>query len=591
LSFVGIATSLGLPVEIPIIIRSLADCMALVNPDLLPLTFEASFKDTLDIGAHNNDNKSKVVDKYELSWWSGRKPRNIDNVEVLKGSTLQKCLDHYKQQLSISTAGARVAPAETGARLNTWDKASPDAGSSADAGPSPNAGPSLNCSGDLLPCQNCTKYRQLLSDVLLDTLKFRDRISAMSTTSSNLLDRGIRRASAFNLLHEAALLKETAGVPPPAPSSKKIKITRVKQTASSELDRLKKLPASSYKWTWGVNLTEEDVLALRRSGTCPGRGPHSGYDISLRSGKNQGIDSTVRSIHTSLGPHEDLPADVPPPTPLSFPPYFSRDDHRISYDPHCLSTSTSDPAPAPALLPTTQGDTGPEMPSTGTAHPLQLADIWCDDDGDGSTGEEVMDAVHIPALSLAEAWKECDEQDDEEDDEKELAPADKIPSPGKAQPLQLAEVWCDVDDDGPSGEELIHMAQASALLLAENWMDCDEPVEESTHFTEPVPAPVILPQVDVLLLADNWRDDNGSGDLTGDETLAPAPASVMQLAEEWRDFDDNEELSPAPALSAGNPDVTEVSTLPRSYGPEDFRFLDEMSDEMSDDDSSDEGAN
>ena len=82
--------------------------MALVNPDVLPLSFDAGFKDTLDIGAHNNDDKSKIFKKYELSWWSGCKPRDIDDVEILKGSTLQKCLDHYQQQLSISTAGATL---------------------------------------------------------------------------------------------------------------------------------------------------------------------------------------------------------------------------------------------------------------------------------------------------------------------------------------------------------------------------------------------------------------------------------------------------------------------------------------------------
>ena len=227
---------------------------------------------------------------------------------------------------------------------------------------------------------------------------------------------------------------------------KKLKITRVKQTASSKLDRLKNLPASSYKWTWGINLTEEDVLALRHTGTCPGRVPHSGYDISLRSGNNQGVDSTVKSIHTSLGPHEDLLADVPPPTHLSFPSYFSRDDHQISYDPHHYSTSSSNSAPAPALIPMTQGD-------TSTAHPLQLADIWCHDNGDGFTGEEDMDTAIIPTLLLAEAWKEFDEKFDEEE---EPAPADTIPSLG-------------VDDDGPS--------QPSALFLADSWMQYDESVE------------------------------------------------------------------------------------------------------------------
>ena len=81
--------------------------------------------------------------------------------------------------------------------------------------------------GDIPPCQTCMKYRQLLSDVLLDTLKFCDTISSMSSSSSNFLNLSIRKASAFNLLYEAVVLKETAGVAPPVKHSKSYRIAAV----------------------------------------------------------------------------------------------------------------------------------------------------------------------------------------------------------------------------------------------------------------------------------------------------------------------------------------------------------------------------
>ena len=58
------------------------------------------------------------------------------------------------------------------------------------------------------------------------------------------------------------------------------------------------LPASSYKWTWGTTLTEEDVLSLYRSGTWPKNKIHSGYDFSLID-RRKLMDSRIQSIPTS----------------------------------------------------------------------------------------------------------------------------------------------------------------------------------------------------------------------------------------------------------------------------------------------------
>ena len=75
---------------------------------------------------------------------------------------------------------------------------------------------------------------------------------------------GIHRASTFHQLHEAAIPKESEGVSPLAKKMPASCIAAILSNAESELYRLKDLPLSSYKWTWGETLTEEEeVLNLR----------------------------------------------------------------------------------------------------------------------------------------------------------------------------------------------------------------------------------------------------------------------------------------------------------------------------------------
>ena len=56
------------------------------------LSIDHTFLDMLDAGDH------KRVEVYELQWWTGRKLRNIDTLKVLKASSLEKCLIHYRSQ-------------------------------------------------------------------------------------------------------------------------------------------------------------------------------------------------------------------------------------------------------------------------------------------------------------------------------------------------------------------------------------------------------------------------------------------------------------------------------------------------------------
>jgi hypothetical protein len=98
------ASAVGQIVDVPIIIRSLAESIGMLQQDDLPIPFHPDFLMTLDIGAHETVNNSGVVGKYELSWWAGRKPRSLDLAQILDLSNIIDCLDTHKKQLS-STNG------------------------------------------------------------------------------------------------------------------------------------------------------------------------------------------------------------------------------------------------------------------------------------------------------------------------------------------------------------------------------------------------------------------------------------------------------------------------------------------------------
>src|SRR3979490_1147720 len=74
MSWVGIATTIGLVIEVPILLRSLADSLADVNLDHLPLGFHPSLLAALD-GGVATECPSCLVDSYACDW--GRHNREL----------------------------------------------------------------------------------------------------------------------------------------------------------------------------------------------------------------------------------------------------------------------------------------------------------------------------------------------------------------------------------------------------------------------------------------------------------------------------------------------------------------------------------
>ena len=180
------ATAVGRSVEIPIILRSLADSMAVLPENELPLAIHPDFLATLDIGAYEEDNKCQVVKGYDLSWWTGWKPRVLDTVKILDQLSLAGCITHYCQQRSSQVLGPStlVPPAGTnsGSGSNSGSGASSNTGS--------DTGISIDNTTGVEDCTKCPRYHNLLSDVLRDIVKFHNFSNAMAMTSETQWNQG-----------------------------------------------------------------------------------------------------------------------------------------------------------------------------------------------------------------------------------------------------------------------------------------------------------------------------------------------------------------------------------------------------------------
>lgn len=594
---------------IPIILRTLAGNIPFIVKEKLPLAAGLNFLATLDAGEH------EMVSNYELRWWTGRKARDLDTVEILTTSTVDKCLTHYRQQKSNSRkfpAGAGAGPASN--ESQSAEILSPSANLSA-CDDSDTGSPLKSVAGT--GCRNCTKYKQLLSDVLRDILKFHSFASVMSISAENMLNVGIRRASTFHNLHEAANLKETPIVPPPAQAPTSHRISEVLRNASSELNRLKNLPASSYKWTWGETLTTQDVLNLRRTGTRPGRAPHSGYDLSLPVGKEGGEWSSTRL--SSIGQPDDLPADlasfVIPSTDLHFPEYFSQPaDQRRYYAPF-LYRNTSDNSPAKPSsslarpLLDWRNDAGGvsdlfksifKLPETsvlltGTGSVLntgtgagEVADLWSSgsEAGDSDKMSTGTCAGHVAdfdtgAGGLADLWTSGSESGNSNKNLTGAGTGDVIDlrTPSSVEdtdPVALAELW--IEGEEHSVDELPGTSYANEagdnpepMALADLWFEGEDGQGNSgdeltgtTYANEASDDPV------PVALADLWFEGDGqehSGDELVNTSYTPLPGSpstdVLDIADQWS-------VSEEDPVDETDPADTQID---RPYRPEDFSFL------------------
>jgi len=92
MSYVGMATSLGLVVEVPMVLRSLSISLAAVPNANLPIPFDLGLIAMLDSGTNDSD-FSRIVKSYALAWWKGTH-RPADS-GTLTAKTLERCLKQH----------------------------------------------------------------------------------------------------------------------------------------------------------------------------------------------------------------------------------------------------------------------------------------------------------------------------------------------------------------------------------------------------------------------------------------------------------------------------------------------------------------
>ena len=152
----------------------------------------------------------QIVKDNNCNWWKIKKPQSLALAEVLNASSITDCMEtHSKQLAEDKQPNSSIPPIPT---------------STSPISPQP-------CSSGF-DCQNCMKYAQILTNSLQDLLYVHHWQYTMVTSYKAQWNSSMCQASMFNLLLEAAVIKDVASpVKDDSPCSQS-------------------LSSSSLKWTW-----------------------------------------------------------------------------------------------------------------------------------------------------------------------------------------------------------------------------------------------------------------------------------------------------------------------------------------------------
>ena len=107
MSWISTTASIGLVINVLILLQSLANSLADVNLDHLPLGFHSSLLAVLDDGV-TTDSLSHLVPLYTCDWW--RHVREPDPGRILGIDTLDECLDCYRQYIPSPVSSSQLTP-------------------------------------------------------------------------------------------------------------------------------------------------------------------------------------------------------------------------------------------------------------------------------------------------------------------------------------------------------------------------------------------------------------------------------------------------------------------------------------------------
>jgi hypothetical protein len=349
-----VAAAIGQPLNIPMIVRSLGQDMYRFG-----MTPNMRFRPGLELityldgnlSSNGLDDPALSAQIFDLPWWTKKKMPTA-GVFYLCSATLRSALDLYRQELvaTLIDCGVPHHIPDYSNELNkpayTWHSSVND--------PLPSSSNT---------CTRCRLYRAVSLGLMDQARDLYNMVHGCEIANEAERDIAIRRAAGFNELHVAALNKECEseeecegeGASGPGSGSDialmehsgsgsgKGKEKEGPEEYRPEVERLKALvrrflrsadELGSAKWTWGVDLTEDDLLGLIR-GADRLRGSHTGYDLSL-----PGYDLLASTTSGALDPDNledpmttdlwfDNPsssiASIPDLPPSEFPTYSDVD--------------------------------------------------------------------------------------------------------------------------------------------------------------------------------------------------------------------------------------------------------------------------
>ena len=571
MSLIGIATSIGQSMDVPILIRSLASSIGSLNEEILSLSFDPDFLLTLDSDLSEQHKTCQIVQQYQSSWWTVKKPRNLDWADVLNISSLERCLRTHREQIT----GLVDTSARPG-KHTTFP-------SPATAIESPS-------------CNKCHEYSHILSKTLYDLVNVHNYAKLLTTCSETQWNIDMRRASTFYSLHEASVIKQTASSSSATldvPSS----VDSVRETAAKELHRLQKLPPSSHKWTWGETLSDSDILGLKRCTVSAKNQIYSGYGWSLKNGRVAGLDSPYPPMPASSEAHESISDVVPAIPDNTVHPIMEFDNIRsLVYDPlgkdqpplsdipsgrspkyYNLNPRISADLTKENLLFHTLAQDSPLHGGTQDRPHVESAvitKVGIEDAWPSASESDIRVAHPTPAVGIEDAWLSASESDS------------KVIHPTPA--VGIEDVWPSVSEG-----MMERLVETPAAAIEDIWRSDSEGVNEAIediwvsddHETNPATlSENDIPLENPMASEDHTRSYPSSFSSTRSQLMvSPSKITIQNprpsfpLSDAWPDLGPQE---------TGHPNSTLETPAPiplasfRRFNPEDFDLQDHMFEEV-----------
>jgi hypothetical protein len=257
------SAALGNTCNIPMIMRTLSTHL-FRDPDGGTIIYDTDFMQQLLAGVEN-DHPSALAESYFVSWWTAE--NEPPNLELLQFDDLKGALEHHK-----AVTGYRVKLSDKVDKRYSWSQHS-----------------AFDPEGLTPNCNNCRLYRAVSLAVKYNLQDIRHLVHGVEMSSQLRGNLAERRAAGFFQLYDAVSGKEmdenltTSKSKSKSKQSTKRQAEKVRVDAAAELARLKDLP--SLKWTWGTELTSDEVRNFLTPGIPTDSLRHSGYDTSLPEGR------------------------------------------------------------------------------------------------------------------------------------------------------------------------------------------------------------------------------------------------------------------------------------------------------------------